>query len=319
VPLPPRPLIQLAEDPFAESARAILEQTGNVLPRSALDEGLPRADALVCGLQLALDRSLLDRAPVLRVIASRTSQLRHVDLDETQRRGIEVLWIDPATPLLRQTSSTAEAAWALLLALVRNIPWALASVSEGRWERERYGGHELAGGVLGIIGLGRLGRMVARYGQAFGMSVIASDPYVDEDDATALGVQLVPLDQLLATATVVSVHCTWSDETRNLLGARELGLMKPGAVLINTARGEIVDEVALLTALQEQRIAGAAIDTLAGEQPDGSHVLHNPLVEHARMNENLIVLPHLGGATAEATERTQVYISERLTEWLVAH
>jgi D-3-phosphoglycerate dehydrogenase len=207
----------------------------------------------------------------------------------------------------------------LLLALVRNIPWASSSVSDGRWERERYGGHELAGGVLGIIGLGRLGRMVARYGQAFGMSVVANDPYVDMDDAAAAGAQLVPLDQLLATADVVSMHCTWSDETRDLLGPRELGLMKPSAVLINTARGEIVNEAALLAALQHQRIAGAAIDTLAGEQPDGSHVLHNPLVEHARTNENLIVLPHLGGATAEATERTQVYISQRLTEWLAAH
>jgi D-3-phosphoglycerate dehydrogenase / 2-oxoglutarate reductase len=319
VQLPSRPVIQLAEEPFADTARAVLEQFGEVLPLSALDDGLSRAEAIVCGLQLVLDRQLLDRAPTLRVIASRTSQLRHVDLEETGRRGIEVLWIDPAAPLLQQTPSTAEAAWALLLALARNVPWAFTSVSAGRWERARYGGRELSGSVLGVVGLGRIGRMITRYAHAFGMSVVAFDPYVDQDVAMAFDVQLVPLDQLLASSDVVSIHCTWSDETRGLLGRRELALMKPTSLLVNTARGEIVDEAELLEALQEHRLAGAAIDTLADEQPDGSHVLHNPLVEHARLNENLIILPHLGGATAEATERTQRYISERLVNWLEEH
>jgi D-3-phosphoglycerate dehydrogenase len=314
-----RPLIQLAEEPFAASAQAILEQAGDVLPRAELERGLARADAIVCGLQLVLDRALLDRAPGLRVIASRTSQLRHVDLEETRRRGIDVLWIDPSSPLLQQTPSTAEATWALLLALARNLPWAHASVLEGHWERARYGGHELSGRTLGIIGLGRLGRMVAGYGTAFGMTVLATDPYVGEEVAAAAGARLVPLEHLLGESDVVSVHCTWSDETRGLLGAAEIGLMKPSALLVNTARGEIVDEVALLDALRSWRIAGAAIDTLAGELPDGSHVVDNPVVEHARTHENVIVLPHLGGATAEATERTQVYISGRVADWLATH
>src|SRR5207247_9429349 len=117
-------------------------------------------------------------------------------------------------------------------------------------------------------------------------------------------------------AAVVSIHCTFSDETRGLLGARELALLRPSAVLVNTARGEIVDESALLAALSNGRLAGAAADTLAGERPDGSHLLDNPLVRYAREHENLIVLPHLGGATVEATERTQLHISRRLAEFL---
>lgn len=311
-----RPVIQLAEEPFAASARSILGAAGEVVSRDRLEEELPNAEAIVCGLQLILDQSLLERAPGLRVIASRTSQLRHVDLEETRRRGIDVLWIDPRSPLLQGTTSTAEAAWALALALVRNIPWAHASVVEERWERVRYGGHELAGSTLGIVGLGRLGTMVASYGLAFGMDVIATDPNAP---AAATGVRLVELDELLDRSDVVSIHCTWSEDTRDLIGRRELALMKPNAFLVNTARGEIVNESALLEALREGQISGAAIDTLTGELPDGSHVIGHPLVTYAMEHQNLIILPHLGGATAEATERTQVYISERLVAWLGAH
>jgi D-3-phosphoglycerate dehydrogenase / 2-oxoglutarate reductase len=300
--------ILIGESLFSPAAIAELETVGAVVPFERFDERLSEADALVVGLEIELDKALLDRAPRLRAIATRTSQLRHIDLDESNRRGIAVLSIEADDPELQQTTSTAEEAFALVLALVRNLPWAFDALKEGRWDRVRYGGRELQGKTLGIVGYGRLGRMVAGYGRAFGMHVLAHDP-VGVDD-----VESVSLHELLRRADVVSIHCTFDETTRGLLGASELALMRPGAILVNTARGEIVDEKALLAALEAGAIAGAGIDTLVGERPDGSHVADHPLVRYARSHENLIVLPHLGGATTEATERTQLLISRKLVE-----
>jgi D-3-phosphoglycerate dehydrogenase len=315
-------VILLGESRFALSARAVLERAGDVVrfdnPQAFL-ERLPEADAVVLGLELHLRGETLARAERLRVIASRTSQLRHLDVEEAARRGIEVLSIEPDAPALRETTSTAEETIALLLALVRNIPWAFGAVKEERWERVRYGGRELRGKTIGLVGFGRLGRMVAGYAQAFGMRVVAHDPYVAEDDLVERGVEPVSLERLLRESDVVSLHCTWSAATRGLIGARELEVMREDAVLVNTARGEITDEAALLGALESGSIAGAAVDTLAGELPDGGHLVGNALVEYARAHENLIVLPHLGGATREATERTQLFISERLVHWFEEH
>ena len=277
---------------------------------------LPQATAVVTGLEVELRATDLERAERLRVIATRTSQLRHIDVEEATRREIAILSIDPADPLLQETTSTAEEAFALLLALLRNIPAAFDSVKAGRWERSRYGGVELRGKTLGIVGFGRLGKMVAGYAQAFGMHVVAYDPQRPAGELRARSVEPATLEELLRRADAVTIHCPYSPETVGLLGAEQLGLMKPSAVLVNTARGEIVDEGALLRALAGRRIAGAAIDTLACERADGSHLHGNPLVAYARENDGLIIVPHLGGATAEATARTQRYISERLVEWL---
>jgi D-3-phosphoglycerate dehydrogenase len=296
-------VIVLAE-PFAASARQLLDGVGEVVDWG--DGRLADAEAVVTGLEVHLQKPELDRMPNLRVIASRTSQLRHLDVAEAERRGIEVLSIEPDAPALQETSSTAEETFALVLALARNLPWAFDSVKAGRWERRRYGGRELRGKTLGVIGFGRLGGMVADYARAFGMNVVVNDPGVDG----------VSLDELLGESDVVSVHCTFDDTTRGLVGERQFRAMKPTAYFVNTARGEISDETALLRALEEGWIAGAAVDTLGGERPDGSHLRDSPLVEYARTHENLIVLPHLGGATEEATERTQVYIAEKLVAWL---
>jgi D-3-phosphoglycerate dehydrogenase / 2-oxoglutarate reductase len=301
--------ILVAERVFAPRAREVLATAGRVVDFDSFDERLPEADAIVAGLEVTFGAELLARAPRLRVLASRTTQLRHIDLDEAARRGIVILSINADDPVLQQTSSTAEEALALLLALARNVPWAFDSVKRGEWERSRFGGVELRGKTLGLVGFGRLGRMVAGYAEALGMRVVFHDPYAEGG---------IELDELLGESDAVSLHCTYSAETEGLIGAAEFSAMRPGALFVNTARGEITDEAALLDALERGHLGGAAVDTLAGETPDGSHVRDNPLVAYARTHENLIVLPHLGGATREATERTQVYIAERLIEHLRA-
>jgi D-3-phosphoglycerate dehydrogenase len=314
-----RPTILIGESRFADSARRLLEPAGDVVEFARFHDRLPEADAIVVGLELRLDAGLLARAERLRVIATRTSQLRHLDREAAASRGIDVLFIEPDAPTLQATASTAEETIALLLALVRNLPWAFDALKEERWERARYGGSELRGKTLGLVGFGRLGRMVAHYAQAFGMTVLAHDPYVADAEIGEHGVEPLPLDEVLRRSEVLSLHCTWSDETFGLIGERELARLPPGALLVNTARGEITDEAALLAALESGALGGAAVDTLAGEAPDGAHLVGNPLVAYARAHENLIVLPHLGGATREATERTQQYICGKLVRWLQEH
>jgi D-3-phosphoglycerate dehydrogenase / 2-oxoglutarate reductase len=317
-----RPTILIGESGFSPSAREILARVGDVVDFAGAErfaELLPEADAVVVALEIHLDAGLLARADRLRVIATRTSQVRHLDLEVAKRRRIEVLSIEADAPTLRETTSTAEEAVALLFALARNLPWAFDALKAGRWERRRYGGIELHGKTIGIVGLGRLGRMVAAYARALGMTVVANDPYVADDVFAAHDVERAELDDLLRRSDVVSLHCTWSEETYGLIGARELALMRPGALLVNTARGEITDETALLSALRGRALGGAALDTLAGEDPEGRHLAGNPLVDYARTHENLIIVPHLGGATVEATERTQRFIGERLARWLEAN
>lgn len=314
-----RPRILLAEPEFSTAARRILSACGEVVDYGSDEEfrrRLPDAEALVVGLDVAVRASLLEQAPRLRVIASRTSQLLHIDVDEARRRGIEILSNEPAAPALRRTSSTAELAIALVLALARNLPWAFESLKQGRWERRRFGGSELQGKTLGLVGFGRLGRKVAGYAAALGMNVVVSDPRLTETEARELDVESVPLEELLRRADVVSLHASYTPGSPPLLGDRQLRALKPSTLLVNTARGELVDEGALLDALANGRLAAAAVDTLAGEEPDGSHLAGNPLVRYAATHDNLLIVPHLGGATAEATERTQIYISERLVEYL---
>jgi D-3-phosphoglycerate dehydrogenase / 2-oxoglutarate reductase len=305
------PKLLIAERRLCDEARAELAAVGEIVPFEQFEDQLPWADAIVAGLEIDLDRRVLERTTRLRVIATRTTQLRHVDVDEARRRGIDLLSLEPGDPALQATPSTAEEAFALALALLRHIPWAFDSVKAGRWERARYGGRELAGKTIGVVGYGRLGRLVARYARAFGMHVLAHDPHADLRD-----VEAVTLAELLHRSDVVSLHCVFDEETRGLLGAAELALMRPTAVLVNTARGELVDEGALLAALERGELAGAAVDTLAGERADGSHVREHPLVRYARSHENLIVVPHLGGATVEATERTQLAIARKLAAYL---
>ena len=264
---------------------------------------------IVTGLEEKILLPVIRSARRLRLIGSRTTQLRYIDLDECRRRGIKVVNIKTGSLVLKNTPSTAEETMALILALSRNIPWAFDALKRGKWERRKYGGTEMKGKTLGLIGFGRLGKLVAGYARAFGVRVCAYDPFVSAVDMRRHGVRKTTLAELLKKSDIVSVHATYDDSTFGMLTHAHFRLMRPHALFINTARGEITDEKALLLALKSRWIRGAAVDTLAGEKPDGSHLSGNPLVAYARVNENLIILPHLGGATKEATEKTQNYIS----------
>lgn len=302
---------------FSPRAADRLAALGEVTLADLDADGLPAAaagaDVLFVRLRNRVDGALLDAAPGLRAVVSPTTGLDHLDLDALGARGVAVLSLRGEHDFLRTVTATAEHTWALLLALLRRLPAASEAARRGDWDRDRFRGRELAGKVLGVVGLGRLGSMVARYGEAFGMTVVAHDPY-REGWPDGVG-RAATLEALLARSDVVSLHVPLNEETRGLVGAAALAAMKPGAVLVNTSRGGVVDEAALVEAVLSGRLAGAALDVVAGEGTPGGPAA-SPAVRLAVGDDRVLVTPHVGGATLESMENTEIFMAEKLARWL---
>lgn len=273
-------------------------------PRAELERALAGADALIVRSETPVTAELLSRAPRLRVIARAGTGVDTIDVHAATRRGIAVMNAPGAN-----TVSAAEHALGLLLALVRRIPWASEAMRRGEWDRKRFEGTELRGKTMGVVGLGRIGGHVAQLARAFGMHVLGHDPYLAPERAAELQVKLVALDELLRTADVVTLHVALTEQTRHLINAGRLTLMKRSAVLINTARGELVDERALAEAIGAGRIAGAAIDVFAVEPLPAD----SPL----RTLDRVILTPHLAASTAEAQERVATEICTAVRDALL--
>lgn len=292
----------LVTETLSEAGLDLLRQDFEVDVRTDLASGglaqeIGHYDALIVRSQTRVDGEVIGAAGNLKVIARAGIGLDNVDVDAATRRGVMVVNA-PQSNIV----SAAEHTLALILALARNIPQAHTALTAGSWDRERFQGAELHGKTLGIVGLGRVGAMVAQRALAFGMRLIAYDPYVPTERARQMGVQLVPdLEALLVQADVITIHLPRTGETEGLIGRRELALVKEGARIVNTARGGIVDEDALAEALRSGRLAGAALDVFTEE----------PVTEHALFGlENVVVTPHLGAATQEAQEKAGVAIAE---------
>lgn len=304
---------------YSEEARAVLRGLGRLdegpLDRGQLLEVVGFYDVLIVRFAHEVDRDVIDAGVKLRAIVTATTGLDHIDVEYAHSRGVEVLSLQGEREFLDSISATAEHTWALLLALVRRVPAASRSVRAGGWDRDRFRGRTLCGLRLGLLGLGRIGCMVARYGLAFGMRVAAHDP---QAGAWPEGVERrEALPDLLSSSDVLALHLPLKPETRGILGGRELALLPEGAVLVNTSRGELVDEAALVAALESGRLAGAAVDVIVGER-DPEARARSPLLAWARTHDNVIVTPHLGGATREAMEATEVFMAKKLARVLGA-
>jgi D-3-phosphoglycerate dehydrogenase len=302
---------------YSAEARSILAGAGEVvereLRRGELIERLGGFDVLIVRLGHTIDREVIDAAPRLRAVVSATTGLDHVDVPHAESRGVAVLSLAGETEFLRGITATAEHTWALLLALVRRIPAAVRSVAAGRWDRDAFRGRQLSGKRLGVVGFGRVGRQVAGYGQAFGMRVAAFDPGSGQ---TPAGVdRIVTLEELVERADVLTLHVPFRPQTRGMIGEPELARMPDGGVLVNTSRGGVIDQDALVRALEGGKLAGAALDVVEGEREDGS-LAASPLLAYAREHDNLIVTPHLGGATLESMEATEVFMARKLVAFL---
>lgn len=264
--------------------------------REQLLEMIPDYDAYLCTLRIPVDEAVLARASRLQLIATSSTGTDHLDLGLLQRRGITVLSIKNDRELLDQISTTAELAFGLLLTCARHLPLCFEATRQGRWERHKFAGRQLSDKVLGIVGMGRLGTMMARYGQAFRMEVIGVDPYLDR---FPVGATRVDLETLLRRSDFVSLHVHLNDETRGMLGATQLSWMKPGSSLINTSRGALIDELALIREMESGRIASAGLDVIEGEWLENKY--DHPLIAYSRKNPRLYITPHVGGTSPEAS------------------
>ena len=283
-----------------ETQHRVDVQTG--LSPDELRACLPLYEALVVRSQVQVDAAAVAAATRLRVIARAGVGVDNIDVAAATEAGITVVNAPTAN-----TIAAAELTVGLMYALARHIPAADASLQRGEWQRSRFMGHELRGRTLGIIGLGKIGYAVAARARAMEMELIGFDPYVDTDSAASHGVTLVSLDELLAGADVVTLHVPLDDSTRGLLGAEQLARMKPDALLVNVARGGLVDEVALAAALSDGRLGGAAVDVYEREPPTGSPLLGAP---------NVVLTPHLGASTVEAQERAGLEVAEQVLDVL---
>ncbi len=284
-------LAPLASDPRFE----LVEQPG--LKGDALAAAIADADAVLVRSATKITRDALARATRLRVIGRAGVGVDTIDVEAATEKGVAVMNAPAGN-----TISAAELACALLLALIRKVPAADASMRAGAWDRTSFGGTELYRKTLGLVGAGRVGGEVGRRARAFGMRVLAYDPFLGADAARELGVELADLDTVLGQADVISLHVPLTDKTRGMLGDAQLAKLKPGCFIINAARGGVLDEAALIRRLESGAIGGAALDVFDQEPLPADHPL--------RSLKNVVLTPHLGASTEEAQLNVAVEIAE---------
>ncbi len=293
----------LIAEPLGKEGLELLQQHTQAevklkLPLEELKAILPDYHGLIVRSGTQVDDALLEAGKNLIVVGRAGVGVDNIDVAAATKRGITVVNA-PTTNIV----AAAEHAVAILWALARNIPQADASVRRGEWKRELFSGVELVGKRLGLVGLGRVGSEVARRAVGLGMEVVAFDPYVSPERAAQMQVRLVSFDDVLSTSDFVSLHAPMTKETKKLLGHEEFAKFKKNARLVNAARGALIDETALLDALDAGQLAGAALDVFEQEPSKNERLLQHPAVVHT---------PHIGGSTAEAATRVSLEVAEQV-------
>ena len=293
----------LIADPIAQEGIELLKSQADVDVKTGMKPEellgvVGEYDALVVRSETKVTAGVIEAGKKLQVVARAGIGVDNIDLDAATSAGIAVVNAPTGN-----TVAAAEHTLALMLALARNIPSAHQSMKEGEWKRSAFMGVEVRNKTLGVIGLGRVGSEVARRAESFGMHLVAYDPFVAPDYARRLGVELLSFEDVLARSDFITLHTPLTDSSRNLISTKELARMKTGSRLINVARGELVDEGALLEALNTGKLAGVALDVFATEPPGPSPLLAHPKV---------VITPHLGASTEEAQREVAVEVAEQV-------
>ena len=301
----------LISDDLSPEAKHILERIPGAqvdfkvgMKPAELREIISGYDALAVRSATKVTAEILAAANKLRVIGRAGTGVDNIDLNAATRRGVVVMNAPGGNSV-----SVAEHTLALLLALARQVPDASQSTRAGKWEKKKFSsGRELFGKTLGVIGTGNIGALVAQRAKTFGLRVIAYDPFLSEEAATKMGVELTQLPELFRRADAITLHVPLTEQTRNMVGAQQISQMKRGALLVNCARGGLVDEKALADALNSKHLGGAALDVFETEPPPADHPLF--------ACENFIATPHLGGSTEDAQQNVAIIVCEAMVEYL---
>ncbi|MEE8183354.1 MAG: hydroxyacid dehydrogenase [Thermoplasmata archaeon] len=296
----------LVNDAIAEEAIDLLKAKHevDVMEYGAIEllGNIGRYDAIIVRSRTKVTEDVIQKGENLKVIGRAGVGVDNIDVEAATARKIPVVFSPRGS-----TVSVAELAMGHMISLARKLVFSDRSIRAGKWEKKKYKGTELQGKVLGLVGAGRIGAEVAKRAKAFGMSVLAFDPYLSREIADEIGVELVELPRLLKEADFVSVHAILTPETKGLIGKEELDTMKQTVFLVNCARGGIIDEAALADALEGDRIAGAALDVFENEPPRDSPLLRL---------ENIHLTPHLGASTTEAQVRAGSIVAEQVLKVL---
>ncbi len=310
-----RVLITEPED-YSPKALAIYRSLGKVTFGKKPSEEI---EMLVVRLAYQVDASWFAKMPNLKVLVTPTTGLNHIDMAWVKKRGVKMISLRGHSGFLRQISSTAELALGMMLSLTRNIPWAFLDVKKGRWNRDAWKGVQIKGKTLGILGCGRLGKIMGRYGRALDMRVIGVDPRYTLAAMNSFGIKKVSMGDLFKQADIVSIHVLLDETTRGLVKEEHLKLMKSGSYIVNTARAEIVDEEALFKYLENKNLGGLATDVLWDESgKDGAHFKNSKWLKYAETHSNLLITPHMGGATLEAMRITEDFVAELAKKYIMS-
>jgi D-3-phosphoglycerate dehydrogenase len=301
-------------EPYGYSGKAIdlWKEKGYVYQAGSWEEidrteTFPDVTILIVRLKRKVDKEVLAKFPNLKDLVSATTGWDHLDTGELEKRKIRLLSLRGHDEFLKTIPSTAEHTWALLMALIRNIPKADENVQAGIWNRDQFRGFELKGKTIGIIGYGRTGQRVARYANAFEMKVLFYDPFIE--NGAEGHVKVVSLENLLRKSDVITLHVHLNKDTEFLLNADNVSQIKKGAYLLNTSRGKVWDEACVVKSLENEHIAGVATDVL---QTELVNITESPLWLAKHESKNIIITPHIGGATWDAMWACEEYIIQRL-------
>ncbi len=297
-------------------AVAKFEEIGTVVSveqtRERVYAELADCDAYFTGCGVRIDDDFLDHAPNLKLIGSPHTGRDHLDLEAIEKRGITLFHIAEEYELLNSFTATSELTFGLLLSIVRKIPKAIETANSGRWAWENFIGFQLSKKTMGILGLGRLGAITARIALGFGMRVIAHDIR----DVQAPGVDMVSLNTLLAQSDVFSIHIHLNEKTSGFMDGEKFSKMKPGAILLNTSRGRIVNEPDLLAALESGQLGGAGLDVIDGERLQPEELKNHPVISYAREHDNVVVVPHIGGSTMESLTGARIFMAQKMVDFM---
>ncbi len=272
----------------------------------AVASGLQQADVFLdASMKVPLTGAMIEAAKSLRLIITATTGADHIDAAALEARGIPLKTLRGQGEFLRNITPAAELSWLLLMTCARRLRGAIRHVEEGGWDRQQFPGMMLHGRMLGTVGCGRIGTWVSRYATAFGMRVIGYDPILKTFPET---IQQASLDEVFSRSDFVALTLTFNEETKGLIGSRELGMMKEGTVLVNTSRGAIVREADLLEGLKAGRPAFYGTDVVEGEP----EIEQSPIWQYARDHDNVVITPHIGGFSPDALERVLRFTGQRI-------
>lgn len=298
---------------FSPEAVRGLKELGDVtlkdIEKPELTDALATYDVFWFRLKFKIEEKDFPANTKTRFILCPVTGLDHIGLEACRKRGIQVLALKGEVDFLKQVRATAEHTIGLTLSLLRNVPQAVASVNNNMWDRDLFKGREIYGKKVGLLGVGRLGTITAGFFKAFGAKVYGHD--IKEFD-TSICKKVDSIEELFSSVDILSIHVAYNENTHHLVNEELLNKMKPTTFLINTARGGVIDSNALLTSLQNKKIAGAALDVIEDEY----NTLNNKLIAYSKQNENLIITPHIGGNTYESFTKTELFLLDKLKKAL---